>query len=254
MANLKITQLTELTTPVLTDILPIVDNPTGTPITKKVSLLNLLNGWLGFGETITYVSATSFRIPGNYTSYFTKGTKMKCVNVTTKYGYVLSSTYSSPNTTVNLIANNDYSLVSGAITELKISYSNPPDFPGWFNFLPVMTGSTGTIGTYAESSTYAIFNIDNRLCTMQVRKQITNLGSWSGDVRISYPATTLGGIAPRIGSGGIYANAAAVSSPKAIVAISNGSFATFYKTTFSVLQWSDLATNDWVLLSVSLEV
>lgn len=42
MANQKITQLTALTTPATEDLLAIVDDPSGTPITKKVTLANLL--------------------------------------------------------------------------------------------------------------------------------------------------------------------------------------------------------------------
>ncbi len=38
MADQKITQLAELTTPVLADLLAIVDDPSGSPITKKVTL------------------------------------------------------------------------------------------------------------------------------------------------------------------------------------------------------------------------
>lgn len=41
MADAKITQLTELTAPALEDLLPIVDDPSGTPITKKIALSNL---------------------------------------------------------------------------------------------------------------------------------------------------------------------------------------------------------------------
>ena len=42
MADLKITQLTELTSPLISDILPIVDDPSGSPVTKKITLSNLL--------------------------------------------------------------------------------------------------------------------------------------------------------------------------------------------------------------------
>ena len=37
MADAKITQLTELTDPTDSDILAIVDDPAGTPVTKKVT-------------------------------------------------------------------------------------------------------------------------------------------------------------------------------------------------------------------------
>src|SRR5438309_1710537 len=40
-ANLKITQLTEKTTPATTDLIPIVDSPGGTAVTKKVQIGNL---------------------------------------------------------------------------------------------------------------------------------------------------------------------------------------------------------------------
>ena len=42
MADLKITQLTELTSPLISDIVPIVDDPSGSPVTKKITLSNLL--------------------------------------------------------------------------------------------------------------------------------------------------------------------------------------------------------------------
>ena len=42
MADSKITQLTELTTPAGGDLLAIVDDPSGTPITKKSTVANIL--------------------------------------------------------------------------------------------------------------------------------------------------------------------------------------------------------------------
>ena len=41
MADVKITALTENTTPISTDILPMVDDPAGTPLTQKVTIANL---------------------------------------------------------------------------------------------------------------------------------------------------------------------------------------------------------------------
>lgn len=43
MANVKFTELSATTTPVVTDILPIVVDPSGTPVTKKVTVATLLN-------------------------------------------------------------------------------------------------------------------------------------------------------------------------------------------------------------------
>lgn len=134
MAETKITQLTSITTPYVTDIYPIVTDPTGAPATNKVQGLHLLNPWLRFRETCTYASATSFTIPGNYSTYFTLGTKVRLYNNSTKYGYVLSSSYSSPNTTVNLVENTTFSLVDTGVSNVCISYANPYDFPGYFSY------------------------------------------------------------------------------------------------------------------------
>ena len=41
MADKKITQLTSLTTPVSGDLFVVVDNPTGTPVSKSITLKNI---------------------------------------------------------------------------------------------------------------------------------------------------------------------------------------------------------------------
>jgi len=58
MADLKITQLTENTTPVGADLLPLVDDPAGTPLTQKITLTSVAT-WLATltqtlaGKTLT---------------------------------------------------------------------------------------------------------------------------------------------------------------------------------------------------------
>jgi hypothetical protein len=56
MTSLKITQLTETTTPVLTDIIPIVTDPSGSPANKKVTIANLLslNNYSPFATVFSY--------------------------------------------------------------------------------------------------------------------------------------------------------------------------------------------------------
>lgn len=54
MADKKITELDELTTLAGEDVLPIVDNPSGTPVTKKVSIGTLDNRFVNVsGDSIT---------------------------------------------------------------------------------------------------------------------------------------------------------------------------------------------------------
>lgn len=53
MADTKITALTENTAPIATDILPMVDDPAGTPLTQKVSITNLFTAREIVAPTIT---------------------------------------------------------------------------------------------------------------------------------------------------------------------------------------------------------
>ena len=51
MADTKLTALTELVSPALADLMYIVDDPSGSPVGKKISLDNLIS--LQFGEIYT---------------------------------------------------------------------------------------------------------------------------------------------------------------------------------------------------------
>lgn len=81
-------------------------------------------GWTPAGETWTYASATTFTVSGDQTDKYTKGAKLKLTNSTTKYFYVVSSSYSSPNTTVTVTGESD--LASGSITSPYYSYADVP--------------------------------------------------------------------------------------------------------------------------------
>ena len=59
MANSKIENLGELTAPISTDILPIVDDPAGTPITKKVTVANILAVYDDQTATLTNKTLTA---------------------------------------------------------------------------------------------------------------------------------------------------------------------------------------------------
>lgn len=52
-ADVKWTALTELTTPATTDLLCIVDDPAGTPISKKITRDNLVGNWAGSANITT---------------------------------------------------------------------------------------------------------------------------------------------------------------------------------------------------------
>ena len=59
MADLKITQLNANTSPVITDIVPMVDDPGGTPATQKITMANLLSLAWPIGSVFTSVVSTN---------------------------------------------------------------------------------------------------------------------------------------------------------------------------------------------------
>jgi hypothetical protein len=254
MADKKISQLTAGTAISIDDLLVMVDDPAGAPETKKITpdLLGIIGGWVRAAYTWTYVSATTFTIPADVTAYFTVGKKIRYKQgAGYKYGYVLSASYSAPDTTVTIAGD---ALANAAITDNDFSdQASPAGFPGWFNATCAMSGSGGTVGTYAETNAYSRFAMHGKTVIWQLRKQLTNLGSWSGDVKIDYPVRRSAATSPVFGGGYVYANSAAAASPKAILGKAAGAAANFYKTVLGNLQWSDLAINDWVLIDTVYE-
>jgi hypothetical protein len=63
MANQKITALTALTTPATEDLLVIADDPSGTPITKKITLANLLTLFVSDVTVQTLTSSSGTYTP-----------------------------------------------------------------------------------------------------------------------------------------------------------------------------------------------
>ena len=61
-------------------------------------------GWHNWGHTTTYASGTSFTISSDETAIYTAARRIRAVGSSTGtiYGVISSSTYSSPNTTVNI--------------------------------------------------------------------------------------------------------------------------------------------------------
>lgn len=85
-------------------------------------------GWSRIAESGTFISAASFSTAGDLRSAFTRGTKIRLENSGLRYGYVLSSSFSSPNTTVLLVPGS-ITLVNAAIANINVSYQVPADFP-----------------------------------------------------------------------------------------------------------------------------
>lgn len=102
-----------------------------------------LSGWISFPGTWTFLTASTYTVPGDQTIFLTPGTKIKFDQTTTKYLVVFSSSYSAITglTTVTIIVNTDYVLANAAITNPFFSYIEMPQgWPDWFNWASVSGG------------------------------------------------------------------------------------------------------------------
>lgn len=213
---------------------------------KQYADLVTLTGWHA-GETWTYASAVTFTVAGDQTTKYFIGTKIKLTQTTVKYFYVISSSYSDPTTTVTVTGGTDFTLVSAAITSPFYSYAAiPVGFPHWFNYLSTVSGSGGTKGTYAETSTCSKFRIVERACHTKADKQITNVGSWSGTVQVARPVATQAAAAIW-GNGRITAQAGL--APRAYL---NAYDATIFKFASQLgsadIAWGTVVVTDWILI------
>ena len=129
MADLKITQLTENTAPLGTDLLANVKDPSGTPVTDKVTIANVLSvahdGWKLAG-TFTYSSADAptyvVTVASGAASIYNVGDRIKLTDSGVKY-FIITSV---ADTSLTLYGGTDYALTGGAITLPYYSHQKGP--------------------------------------------------------------------------------------------------------------------------------
>lgn len=226
----KITAYPPIETPDGADVLPIVD--VSATQTKKITLTKVkewlqsltaiitnnmldfstINGWQTETATCTYNSATTFKVPGNQTAIYTKGTRIWFVQGTTnKYGTVTSSAYSAPDTTVTLAANTDYSIANSAINSMYYSYqANPRGYPPYFNFAVTPTCPSGTAPTYTTSQ--GTFSVNGGTVVAQYYLSNTTGGTAGASANPLYLNTPIRpSTATRTGFGAAYNGGTAIN-------------------------------------------
>lgn len=116
------------------------------------------DGWVQFVDaSYAYASASTFTITGDYSATFRKGQRLLWHDsVGWKYGVVLSSTYSSPNTTVTIFTNTDYTLASSMDYLFWSDALQPNGFPTYFNYTPTTTNITLNAGGTLTGKYYVI--------------------------------------------------------------------------------------------------
>lgn len=144
MADLKISELAEVSDLLQTDEFILARSSATNKITGatlSAFLGGAGDGWTADLDTWTYASASTFTVSGDVTARFSKGTRLKFTQTTTKYAVVRNSTHAAGTTTVTIAVNDDYTIANASLDSTYYSYTvNPQGYPGWFNFTPTITG------------------------------------------------------------------------------------------------------------------
>ncbi len=219
--------------------------PNNLTVLSEVSASNVNNsGWISISEAWTYLSANTFTVPTDETLLRQKGDKLRWKQgAGYKYGIVIGVTA----TVITILINTNYTIANSAITDIAMSrQSNPFGWPHWFDITQVgsVTGSTGTVGTYAQTAFASKARISEGGILHVGLVKITNVGSWTGNLQLAIPVAPVGDPGVAVG-GGIWANAAL--SPKGIMYPASASNYLFYKTFPTAnIQWADVAVNDFI--------
>jgi len=168
----------------------IVQNPSGesTNINSSInSLITQQDGWVPANQTWTYASATTFTIVGDYSAILTKGMKFKLTaNSVVLQGYILSATYSSPNTTVTVCGN---ALTSHTFTNNFYSVSeSPASFPTVFTYTPTITWTAGAAPSGSPTKK-ELFWITGNVCHIRIFNFGYTAGTSVTSVSIPLPVT-----------------------------------------------------------------
>jgi hypothetical protein len=120
--------------------------------------------WTDLGHVLTYLSATTFKIPTDLTATYVPGRRLKLTDTTTLYGVVVSSAYSAPDTTITVRL--DSGSLSSSLSACALSVLTPDNnsIPSIFPFssYAAITGTTtivlGDCGRYfdATSGTFTV--------------------------------------------------------------------------------------------------
>lgn len=125
------------------------------------------DGWVSDSATWTRTANTTFTVSGDVTTTFTKGTRLKVTDTTTKYFVVVSSSHAAGTTTVTITGGSDY-VLAATPTARWYSYSaSPQGYPGVFAYTPVWS-SNGTPPTLGDGSIGGSFSVVGKTCSALV--------------------------------------------------------------------------------------
>ena len=193
MADQKLSQLTEDASLSLADLLYTVEDPSGSPISKKATYATLAallaDGWIPYSTVVPtsgVLDTPSFELVFagvDLTSFLRVGMKVRLTQSTTKYFIITKSVFST-NTTITLYGGTDYVLVATGTTVVSNFYYSPHKSPSGFPLDP-------------DKWTVKIADTAYRAQDSPVQNQWYNLGAVKitipiGIWKVSYKATASG--------------------------------------------------------------
>jgi hypothetical protein len=255
MADLFIDALPTTTTIKRADLFVVETDPAGTQITKAMAALDFAKGWIEIPDSWTYASATTINVPTNATLLYQKGWGIRFKQGGAfKYAYMTTVAA----TLLTVTGGSDYTVANAAITDIAVC-PNPHTafgFPDWFNYAPVVNGSAGSAGTYAESESSCKFAISGKMMHTRVHKVVSNVGSWTGTLRVSTPTTVVVQTAGTIVIGGaIYASGATAATQLGMLYETTTTSWSFIKTVRTAeVTWADVAANVGIHIDTHSEI
>lgn len=209
MANQKITQLAALVTPTSDDLVPVVDDPGGVPVTKKVTLDNFTaalsalaitkgllvspDGWIAANESWTYNSVSGINgvinVPAGATNKYARGDRVRFKQ---GGGYKYFSVIAVAATTLTITGGTDYTLVNAGITDNYYSKSElPVGFPNYFNYTPTLTWTAG-VNPAGAPTVLNRFKISGSWVVLNVFQYGFTAGTGVTQVQVSLPVASTG--------------------------------------------------------------
>lgn len=127
--------------------------------------------------------------------------------------------------------------------------------PVWNTWVATLNGSGGVIGAYAEADAVARYTTVGHICFFRVRKRITNVGGWTGNIQLALPIAAA--------NYGVlfefppcwWADGAAPNAPKAFAYFTNGTTLLFTDLLRSSnFTWAEVVANDTLVLNTFYEI
>lgn len=153
MADAKLTALTENTTPALTDIVYMVDNPGGSPLSQKITLANLISLAYPVGSIYISVSSTNPGTSLGFGTWTAFGTGRMLVGIDSGDTSFDTVEETGGAKTVTIAQANLPNISTGAGTAHSHVINGGSGATGSFTTCVVDTSSGGTGGSPATATT-----------------------------------------------------------------------------------------------------